>query len=414
MFYFQLIFLFLSGYLAIILEEIIKINKSAVSLLMGGIMWIICFMYLGHVSGTDVIMHLSEVAQIIFFLLGAMAIVELIDSHKGFSLVAKLCRLKSKVALLWLLVFISFFMSAILDNLTTIIIVTSILKRLIKDTSDRWVFGAVCVIAVNAGGAWTPLGDVTTTMLWINNKITSINIMKALFIPSLISVLFALLLTSLKLKNQKNNFISDNVSTSAQPGAYLILFLGIGSLLMIPVWKSCVGLPPFMGALLGLGLVWFVSDWIHNPYGESRNHLRIPHILSKIDVASITFFIGILLSVNALSFSGILTKCANILDHAISNQNYVAVIIGLVSSVLDNVPLVAATMEMYNAPVNSPLWELIAYAAGTGGSILIIGSAAGVAFMGLEKVSFLWYLKNVSLLALIGYFAGIFSYFLIF
>lgn len=414
MFYFQLIFLFLSGYLAIVLEEVIKINKSAVSLMMGGIMWIICFMYLGHVSGTDVIMHLSEVAQIIFFLLGAMAIIELIDSHKGFSLVAKLCRLKSKVALLWLLVFISFFMSAILDNLTTIIIITSILKRLIKDTSDRWIFGAICVIAVNAGGAWTPLGDVTTTMLWINNKITSINIMKALFIPSLISIVIATILVSIKLKNQKNSFISDNINITAQPGAYLILFLGIGSLLMIPVWKSCVGLPPFMGALLGLGLVWFVSDWMHNPHGESRNHLRVPHILSKIDVASITFFIGILLSVNALSFSGILTKCANILDHTISNQNYIAVVIGFVSSVLDNVPLVAAVMEMYTAPIDSSLWELIAYTAGTGGSILIIGSAAGVAFMGLEKVSFLWYLKNVSLLALISYFAGIFSYFLIF
>lgn len=414
MFYFQLIFLFLSGYLAIVLEEIIKINKSAVSLLMGGIMWIICFMYLGNVSGTDVIMHLSEVAQIIFFLLGAMAIVELIDSHKGFSLVAKLCWLKSKVALLWLLVFISFFMSAILDNLTAIIIITSILKRLIKDSSDRWLFGAICVISVNAGGAWTPLGDVTTTMLWINSKITAINIMKALFIPSLLSVLVPTVLASLKLKNQKNSFISEKVDVTAQPGAYLMLFLGVGSLLMIPVWKACVGLPPFMGALLGLGLVWFVSDWMHNPHGESRNHLRVPHILSKIDVASITFFIGILLSINALSFSGILTKCANLLDQTISNQNYVAVIIGLVSSVLDNVPLVAAAMEMYNVPIDSPLWELIAYATGTGGSILIIGSAAGVAFMGLEKVSFLWYLKKVSLLALIGYFVGIFSYFIIF
>lgn len=414
MFYFQLIFLFLSGYLAIVLEEIIKINKSAVSLLMGGIMWIICFMYLGNVSGTDVIMHLSEVAQIIFFLLGAMAIVELIDSHKGFSLVAKLCWLKSKVALLWLLVFISFFMSAILDNLTTIIIITSLLKRLIKDSSDRWLFGAICVISVNAGGAWTPLGDVTTTMLWINSKITAVNIMRALFIPSLLSVLVPTILASLKLKNQKNSFISDKVDITAQPGAYLMLFLGVGSLLMIPVWKSCVGLPPFMGALLGLGLVWFVSDWMHNPHGESRNHLRVPHILSKIDVASITFFIGILLSINALSFSGILTKCANLLDQVISNQNYVAIVIGLVSSVLDNVPLVAATMEMYNVPIDSPLWELIAYATGTGGSILIIGSAAGVAFMGLEKVSFLWYLKKVSLLALIGYFVGIFSYFIIF
>ncbi|WP_201456250.1 NhaD family Na+:H+ antiporter [Chlamydia sp. 17-3921] len=410
---FQLCTLFLFGYIAIVFEHIVRVNKSAVALVMGGLMWLVCFSHIQHANLMILAEEISDMAQVIFFLFSAMAIVELIDSHKGFSVIAKCCRMRSLILLLWILLGLSFFLSAALDNLTSIIIIISILKRLVKTREDRLLLGALCVIGVNAGGAWTPLGDVTTTMLWINNKITSWGVIKFLFIPSLICVVVAGICGQFLLRKNHGFILAKDSEVQIAPAkSSLIIFIGLGSLLMVPVWKACLGVPPFIGALLGLGLVWLTSDWIHSPHGEDRYHLRIPHILTKIDISSTTFFIGILLAVNALSFANVLSDLSSWMDHLFS-RHVVAVFIGLISSVLDNVPLVAATMGMYQLPVDDTLWKLIAYAAGTGGSILIIGSAAGVAFMGIEKVNFLWYFKKISWIALTSYFCGLFSYFIL-
>lgn len=411
---FQLCALFFFGYIAIVFEHIVRVNKSAVALVMGGLMWLVCFSHMDHANLLIFAEEIADMAQVIFFLFSAMAIVELIDSHKGFSIIVRYCRVRSLTLLLWSLLGISFFLSAALDNLTSIIIIMSILKRLVKSREDRLLLGALCVIGVNAGGAWTPLGDVTTTMLWINNKITSWGVIKSLFVPSLVCVLTAGLCGQLLIRKRNLSFVSsvDTEKQTSPAKSSLIIFIGLGSLLMVPIWKACLGVPPFIGALLGLGLVWLTSDWIHFPHGEEHYHLRIPHILTQIDISSITFFIGILLAVNALTFANVLSDFSMWMDQLFSRY-VVGIFIGLISSVLDNVPLVAATMGMYQLPVDDVLWKLIAYAAGTGGSILIIGSAAGVAFMGTEKVSFLWYFKKVSWIGLASYFCGLFSYFLL-
>ncbi|MEF9497407.1 NhaD family Na+:H+ antiporter [Chlamydia sp. 04-14] len=410
---FQLCALFLFGYIAIVFEHIVRVNKSAVALAMGGLMWLVCFSHMQHADHMILAEEIADMAQVIFFLFAAMAIVELIDAHKGFSIIVRCCYIQSRTLLLWVLIGLSFFLSAALDNLTSIIIIISILKRLVKSREDRLLLGAICVISVNAGGAWTPLGDVTTTMLWINNKVTSWGIIRALFVPSLVCVLIAGVCAQFMLKKRTTGMISKDVEMEGSPKkSGLIICIGLGSLLMVPIWKACLGVPPFIGALLGLGLVWLASDWIHSPHGEDRYHLRIPHILTKIDISSITFFIGILLAVNALTFSNVLSELSMSMDRIFS-RNVVAIFIGLISSVLDNVPLVAATMGMYQVPMDDTLWKLIAYAAGTGGSILIIGSAAGVAFMGIEKVDFLWYFKKISWIALASYFGGLISYFML-
>ncbi|ANH78808.1 NhaD family Na+:H+ antiporter [Candidatus Chlamydia sanziniae] len=411
---FQLCALFLFGYVAIVFEHIVRVNKSAIALVMGGLMWLVCF---SHIQGAADHMILAEeiadMAQVIFFLFSAMAIVELIDAHKGFLIIVKFCRIQSRTLLLWVLIILSFFLSAALDNLTSIIVIISILKRLVKSREDRLLLGALCVIAVNAGGAWTPLGDVTTTMLWINNKVTSWGIIRSLFFPSLVCVIVAGTCGQLVMRKNRASLVPKEIELqSAPPKSIWIICIGLGSLLMVPIWKACLGVPPFIGALLGLGLVWLASDWVHSPHGEDRYHLRVPHILTQIDISSITFFIGILLAVNALTFSHILSTFSSWMDNLFS-KHIVAVFIGLISSVLDNVPLVAATMGMYQVPLDDSLWKLIAYTAGTGGSILVIGSAAGVAFMGLEKVDFLWYFKKISWIALASYFGGLLSYFLL-
>lgn len=410
---FQLCALFLLGYLAIVFEHIVRLNKSAVALTMGGLMWLVYFFHLAPGEHIAVVEEISDMAQVVFFLFAAMAIVELIDAHKGFSVIVRCCQIQSTKLLLWVLLTISFFLSACLDNLTSIIIIVSVLKHLVKSREHRLILGALCVIAVNAGGAWTPLGDVTTTMLWINNKVTTWAIIYSLFIPSVVCAVIAGFLGQTLLNHKEVAF--QPVSAGADKPlakSYWIVGCGVGSLFMVPVWKSVLGVPPFVGALLGLGLVWIISDWVHFPHGEDRQHLRVPYILTKIDISSITFFIGILLSINILCFSGILADLAAQMD-ALFSRNLVAVFIGFISSVLDNVPLVAATMNMYDVPTNDSLWKLIAYAAGTGGSLLIIGSAAGVAFMGLEKVSFIWFLKKISWIALISYIGGLITYFIL-
>lgn len=414
MLYILLLSLFSIGYLAIIFEKFLHVNKAAVALLMGALMWLFYFILSpSGLSLESMSEQISDVAQIIFFLLAAMVIVELIDSHEGFKLITDLLYKASPRKMFWFLLGISFFMSAVLDNLTAMIVVVSLLKKMITDRNERWLLGSILVITVNAGGAWTPIGDVTTTMLWINGKITTWETIKALFLPSAVCALVAGFLAT-PFINKKRHEVTV-FSLPMAPGAHRVLFMGIGSLIMIPVWKAAFDLPPFMGALIGLGAVWLITDIIHFRHGEERWHLRVLHVLKKIDTSGILFFLGILLAIDALTTAGILKDFAVRLQSLIPNQNWVAVIIGLISSVVDNVPLVAATMGMYDMtayPADSSLWQMIAYAAGTGGSILIIGSAAGVAFMGLEKVDFLWYLKRVSWIALISYFAGIATYIL--
>jgi len=403
----MMIFVFVVGYLAIIFEHTIKINKTASALLMAVLAWMFLFLAAPdlHALGGK----LDEVSQIIFFLLGAMTLVEVVDAHKGFKVITDLIQTNSKRKMLWIMGLITFFLSAALDNLTTTIVMISLLRKLIPDTKDRMILGAMVVVAANAGGAWTPIGDVTTTMLWIKGNITTLSVIRNLFVPSFISLLIALALFGKGLKGKYSHAVERTHSEEVEPGSRLIFYCGIGALISIPIFKTLTGLPPFMGALIALGFVWLVTDLLHSPH-EKRQHLRLPSILSRIDTSSILFFLGILLAVSALDVAGFLKAIAETLDQTIGNVSIIAIFIGLISAVIDNVPLVAATMGMYDLqtfPADSHLWQLIAFCAGTGGSILIIGSTAGVAFMGLEKVHFLWYVRKVSLIALVSYLGGV-------
>lgn len=348
--------------------------------------------------------HISDISQIIFFLFGAMTLVEMVDSHKGFSIVTRLIRTSSTRKLLWIMSFITFFLSAILDNLTTTILMVSLLKKLIPTPKERILLCCVVVVMANAGGAWTPIGDVTTTMLWINGQISSLSIMKSLFLPSLISVLLPLIYFTFQVKGSCSKSKEDK---TVEPGSTLVFALGIGGLVFVPIFKTITGLPPFMGILLALGVLWMATDLIHRK-GQS-SHLQVPSILSKIDTSSILFFLGILLSVGALQTAGMLDEVAMWLSREVNSLPMIATLLGVFSAVIDNVPLVAATMGMYplsQFPVDHTLWHMIAYAAGTGGSLLIIGSSAGVAMMGLERVTFFYYMKKMTLPVLIGYLAG--------
>ena len=373
---------------------------------MGALCWLLFFVFLpADFSAMRIASQIYDVAQIIFFLLAAMVIVELIDSHHGFKLITDMLYTSSKRKMLWFLLGMSFFMSAMLDNLTTMIVMVSLLKKLFENKQERWLIGSLLVIVVNAGGAWTPIGDVTTTMLWINNKITTGMTIRSLFLPSLTCAVVAGLICSFFFKGNHQRTPS-SLHVPMAPGARRVLIMGIGALVLIPFWKSLFNLPPFLGAILGLGILWLTTDIIHYRHGEKRWHLRVVHILTKIDTSGILFFLGILLAVDALTEAGILKDFAIWLQGIVPSESGVALLIGLISSIIDNVPLVAATMGMYDNPNDSPLWLMIAYTAGTGGSILIIGSAAGVAFMGLEKIDFIWYLKHISWIALISYLAG--------
>lgn len=413
----ELLIFFSLGYLVIIFENFLHINKAAIALVMGVVCWILYFAEThGGMNPSLMAEQISDVAQIIFFLLAAMIIVELIDSHHGFKLITDMIYTSSKRKMLWFLIGISFFMSAALDNLTSMIVMASLLRKMVKSPKERWLLGSIIVITVNAGGAWTPIGDVTTTMLWINEKITTWQTIKVLFIPSVVCCLVSGLIATLMMKGE-NEPVPSTFHMEMQPGARRVLFMGVASLIMIPIWKAALGLPPFMGALIGLGLLWLVTDLIHFKHGEHRWHLRVVHVMTKIDTSGILFFLGILLAIDALTSAGLLQELAVYLQQTLPNQSYVAILIGLISSVVDNVPLVAATIGMYDMtvyPTDSQLWLLIAYAAGTGGSILIIGSAAGVAFMGIEKVDFIWYMKKIAWIALGGYFAGIAVFFLLY
>lgn len=415
-----IVVIFVLAYVAIALEHPLKVNKSASALVAAGLLW--SLYALGSGAPERVSAELGEslmtTAQIVFFLMGAMTIVEVVDAHHGFSVITSRIRTRRLSSLMWLVGIVTFFLSAILDNLTTTIVMISLMKKLLDRREDRLFFAGIIVIAANAGGAWTPIGDVTTTMLWIGGQVTALAIMQGLFIPSVINVLIPLLVTAYVLRGREVvgpvRRPSDQGSETPVFERYLMFALGLGILVLVPVFKTVTHLPPFLGILFGLGVLWMVGDLIHREKSDDEKQtLTLVHALTRIDMGSMVFFIGILLSVATLEHTHILTAVAQWLDQVVGRQDLIVMAIGLVSAVVDNVPLVAASMGMYSLaqyPPDSFLWEFMAYCAGTGGSILIIGSAAGVAAMGLEKIHFFWYVKRISGLALLGYVAGALAY----
>jgi Na+/H+ antiporter NhaD/arsenite permease-like protein len=416
-----LVIVFVLAYAAIALEHPLKINKSASALLGAGLLWTIYAVATGDATkvGGELGESLMGTAQIVFFLMGAMTIVEVVDAHNGFEVITRRIKTQKLSTLMWMVGFVSFFLSAILDNLTTTIVMVSLMKKLLDQREDRLFFAGIIVIAANAGGAWTPIGDVTTTMLWIGGQITAVEIMKGLFIPSLINLIVPLAVTSFVLGSRpviapKRAEAAEGPETTAFE-RNLMFFMGLGILVAVPVFKTVTHLPPFMGILFGLGILWLVGDLVHRNKEDdlAKQRLTLARALTRIDMSSIVFFIGILLAVSVLEHTHILSSIAQWLDQRVGRQDIIVMLIGLVSAVVDNVPLVAASMGMYSLqqyPVDSFLWEFLAYCAGTGGSILIIGSAAGVAAMGLEKIDFFWYVRKISGLALIGYLAGALFY----
>lgn len=416
-----LICTFIIGYIAIATEHTIKINKAATALVTGVLCWTIYILSAGDKShvAEELTGHLGELSGILFFLMGAMAIVELIDAHDGFEIITSRITQTNKTRLLWIISGISFFLSALLDNLTTTIVMVSLLRKLVKDPKERLIFIGMIIIGANAGGAWSPIGDVTTTMLWIGGQITAGNIIVKLIVPSLVCLVVPLLVLSFKTKGTVERppvEISGNDEKLSKRHQYIVFFSGILILVLVPVFKTLTHLPPYMGILLGLGILWIITEIIHGDKDEEdRKGLSVAYALGKIDTPSILFFFGILVSIAALQSTGVLTDLATWMDAKFGDDNIIVILMGLVSSVIDNVPLVAAAQGMYSLdqyPTDHYFWEFLAYCTGTGGSALIIGSAAGVAAMGMEKISFFWYLKRITLLALLGYFAGAIVYML--
>jgi NhaD family Na+/H+ antiporter len=410
-----LVMVFVLTYAAIALEHPLKVNKSASALIGAGLLWTL-YAFSG-IQPQELSDHLGEslmsTAQIVFFLMGAMTIVEVVDAHDGFDVITSRIRTTDLSTLMWMVGFTTFFLSAILDNLTTTIVMVSLMKKLLDQREDRLFFAGIIIIAANAGGAWTPIGDVTTTMLWIGGQITTVEIMKGLFLPSLVNLLIPLVIVS-RLVGKRPVVApvrqGDDAGRTTPFERNMMFFMGLGILVLVPVFKTVTHLPPFMGILFGLGLLWFVGEMIHREKpDDTKEHLTLVSALGRIDLSSIMFFVGILLSVATLEHTHVLSSLAAWLDQAVGRQDVIVLLIGLASAVVDNVPLVAASMGMYDLaqyPADSFLWEFMAYCAGTGGSILIIGSAAGVAAMGLEKIDFVWYAKKFGWLALAGYAAG--------
>ena len=468
--YIAMVVIFILGYTAIALEHPIKINKSASALLTAVLVWVIYIIGaadilparetflefinentdIGHMTKVhqyfyfigkhELVHHLGEISEIIFFLLGAMTIVEIIDTHQGFKIITDKIKTTNKVKLLWILSFLTFFMSAALDNLTTTIVMVALLRKLVSNKQDRWIFASMIVLAANAGGAWSPIGDVTTIMLWVGGQITAVTVITNVIIPSLVTTIVPLIVVSFIHKgNVTRPEIVQGKSSHLETTQFernFVFFFGVGSLLFVPVFKTITHLPPYLGILFGLANLWIITEIIHRKaVVEKKNELSVVRILRKVDTPTIFFFLGILLAVAGLQSAGHLSVLAEFLDEKLHNIYLIDLVIGILSSIVDNVPLVASAMGMY--PVHTygfinviadpaaqeyarhfvqdgHFWEFLAYCAGTGGSILIIGSAAGVAAMGMEKIDFIWYLKNISLLALIGYLAGAGTYYLMF
>jgi Na+/H+ antiporter NhaD/arsenite permease-like protein len=411
-----LIIVFALGYLAITLEHTIKINKSATALMTAVLCWTLI---ISNAASKELIIeqlshHLSSISEIVFFLLGAMTIVEIIDAHDGFQNITESIKTTNKTKLIWLISVITFFLSAVLDNLTTTIVMISILNKLIADKKTKWLLLGLVIISSNAGGAFSPIGDVTTTMLWIGGQISPLNIIQQTFLASLVSMIVPTLIINyiikgnIELKPNVENNLNFNTNSFERN---LIFYVGIGCLLFVPIFKTITHLPPYMGILLSLGIIWTITELIHKRKRDNeKGILSVSHALRKIDTPSILFFFGILMSISSLEVIGILPQMASTLNSSVGNINVVAICIGLLSAVFDNVPLVAALQSMYSLndyPQDHYFWELLAFTAGTGGSCLIIGSAAGVAVMGIEKIDFFWYLKKMSWIALIGFIAGV-------
>ena len=452
-----MVVVFVLGYLAIALEHPLKVDKAASALIIGTLCWVVyavgaedilalgyspsweAFMH-GHTGPLvetiheflvehEIITHLGEIAEILFFLLGAMTIVEVVDQHEGFKVITDRIRTTNKVKLLWILSFLTFFMSALLDNLTTTIVLVALLRKLVDDKETRWFYASMVVLAANAGGAWSPIGDVTTIMLWIGGQVTAGAIITRVILPSLVCMIVPLIILSFYMKgNVTRPLVENDHNELTTPfEQMLMLILGVSGLLFVPVFKSLTHMPPYMGMLLSLGVIWVVSELMHKDKPDEIKHrLRVTAVLRKVDVPTVLFFLGILSAVAALQSAGHLHLLAQYLDEKLHNIYLIDLAVGVLSSVVDNVPLVAGAMGMYptadpaatgylaNFVQDGVFWEFLAYTAGTGGSILIIGSAAGVAAMGLEKIDFIWYLKKISLLALVGYLSGAATYYLMF
>ena len=406
---------FILGYLLITLEHAIHINKAAIALITAVLCWTILVL---NPTSKDVSLeslghHLSSIAEIVFFLLGAMTIVELIDAHDGFQNITEKIKTTNKTKFIWTISIITFFLSAVLDNLTSTIVMISIINKLVKEKQVKWQLLGLVIISSNAGGAWSPIGDVTTTMLWIGQQVTPLNIIKETFLASLTCMVVPTLIINYRIKGKIDLFEKSEMNLNALSSAFdrnLVFFIGIVCLLLVPVFKTITHLPPYMGMLLSLGIMWVLTELLHSKKDiEEKGNLSVNHAIRKIDTPSILFFFGILMSIAALEQVGLLKDAATYLDQTIGNIKFIAILIGLLSSVLDNVPLVAALQSMYSLdiyPTDHYFWEFLAYTAGTGGSVLIIGSAAGVAVMGIEKIDFFWYLKNISWVALIGFITG--------
>jgi Na+/H+ antiporter NhaD/arsenite permease-like protein len=408
-----IIIVFVIGYLAIAFEYPLKINKAASALLTGVVCWTIYALFDSNreIVSENLSHHLSEIAGILFFLLGAMVIVELIDAHDGFEVITQRITTTSKQKLVWIVGLLAFFLSAVLDNLTTTIVMVSLLRKLIPSHKDRLMFAGLIVISANAGGAWSPIGDVTTTMLWIGKQVTTANIIIKTILPSLICFFVPAFFISMQMKGSFESVKQEkNLLRSTPNERKAVFIIGIACLLFVPIFKTITHLPPYMGIIFGLGLMWVLTEMVHSEKDQAEKGLfSVNHALRKIDTPSILFFLGILLAVTALQSTGILTSIAKALDNSIGNISIITIIIGFLSAIVDNVPLVAAAQGMYSLdqyPTDHFFWEFLAYCSGTGGSILIIGSAAGVAAMGMERIQFGWYLKNITWLAIIGYLAG--------
>jgi Na+/H+ antiporter NhaD/arsenite permease-like protein len=439
--------LFVVGYLCIAFEHPLHVNKAASALATGVVCWTVYALSVGSLLPESTIPQwfidslghgehdksklaieylvegqllkaMQEIAGILFFLMGAMTIVELVDAFEGFRIITNRINAKTKVKLMWVIVHVTFFMSAVLDNLTTTIVMISLLRKLVNDRETRLLFAGMVVIAANAGGAWTVMGDVTTTMLWMKDKISTVEVMIRLFLPSYVCLFVPLVILSAVLRGDvgRPTIEDDQIEKAITPAQQQwMLVLGLAGLLFVPIFKVVTHLPPFMGILLSLSVVWIVSERIRKniDHEYTRSSTHVIEILKRVDSSSILFFLGILLAVSCLSHTGLLELAAQALNQYVGNLTIVAVFIGLISAVVDNVPLVAAGIEMYKFETDHTFWHLLAYCAGTGGSCLIIGSAAGVAAMGLERIDFLWYLRKIAPLALAGYLAGVGVYVLL-
>lgn len=430
MYFGLMIIIFVLGYAAIALEHPLKINKSATALLLAAIIWAVYALLGPGISSENLIEHLGDTSEILFFLLGAMTIVEIVDKHDGFSIITNKITTKNKRKLLWIIGILTFFMSAVLDNLTTSIVMCALLRKLIADQKTRWFFCGMVILGANAGGAWSPIGDVTTIMLWIGGQVTEGKIIMETFIPALVSIVVPLLAISMTMKGdveRPEHVEEGGVYKVSHKQSLLTLIMGVGLLLFVPVFKTITHLPPYLGVLFGLGVMWVTTEIMHRNSPANYSKLSVSTIIQKVDVPSVLFFLGILMAVQCLNEAGHLKLLSQALDENVGNIYAINLIIGVLSSVIDNVPLVAASMGMYpiadaatlladpslqHFATDGAFWEGLAYCAGTGGSLLIIGSAAGVAVMGMEKIDFIWYLKKISLWALVGYLSGAGVFFL--